>query len=222
MGKIIPTKSGKHRFMGNVRHRLSRMTLSPLSFKLLVCSLVILVLSYQSLYMLFRNFSRTSLSTKEIPFLRLRQISQHIATASNPNMNGASNASNGRNGPTTSAFQGVSLSDLSKSNVFTSNLPADARFPAPEDSYNATRKDLGPRMVKNALFTYVRPEEKQDPELYGVSLQAMEDIGLKAGEKDSKEFRELMAGNRIMWDPEKKEGIYPWAQCYGGKTVFGC
>ena len=71
-------------------------------------------------------------------------------------------------------------------------------------------------MVRNALYTFVRPEEKEDPELYGVSYQAMKDIGLKHGEEETDEFRNLMSGNGIMWDVQSKEGIYPWAQCYGG------
>ena len=71
-------------------------------------------------------------------------------------------------------------------------------------------------MVKNALFTYVRPEEKEGAELYGVSRQAMRDIGLKRGEEETEDFQKLVAGNKILWDPETTEGIYPWAQCYGG------
>ena len=120
------------------------------------------------------------------------------------------------NGASNGTFEGVSLAALPKSNVFTSNLPRDEKFPTPVDSYNASRKELGPRMVKNALYTLVRPEEKEDPELYGVSLQAMTDIGLKSGEDATDDFRNLVSGNKIFWDPGSKEGIYPWAQCYGG------
>ena len=116
-----------------------------------------------------------------------------------------------------SRFEGVPLAELSKSNVFTQNLPADGKFSSPSDSFKATREELGPRMVKGALFTYVRPEEKDDTELYGVSETAMRDIGLKAGEEKSEAFQRLVAGNEIMWDPKTEKGIYPWAQCYGGR-----
>ena len=176
------------------------MKATSLSFKLIAASAILLVLSYRPLFMLVSNLAH---ACRRLPLIRLRQISQHMARDS---INGASNGT----------FGGVSLAELPKSNVFTSNLPADEKFPKPEDSYSATRKELGPRMVKDALYTYIRPEEKEDPELFGVSLQAMEDIGLKAEEKDTDDFRNLVSGNKIMWSPETKEGIYPWAQCYGG------
>ena len=142
-------------------------------------------------------------ATKEFSILRLQQISRQMATAS---VNGTSNGT----------FEGVSLAALPKSNIFTSNLPRDEKFPTPANSYNASRKELGPRMVKNALYTFVRPEEKEDPELYGVSHQAMRDIGLRSGEDAIDDFKNLVSGNKILWDSGSKEGIYPWAQCYGG------
>ncbi|KAG2421624.1 hypothetical protein HFD88_005599 [Aspergillus terreus] len=114
-----------------------------------------------------------------------------------------------------SPAHGVSLGDLPKSNVFTSKLPADPAFETPEDSHRAPRETLGPRMVKGALYTFVRPEPAEEPELLGVSPKAMEDLGLKPGEEETPEFKELVAGNKMFWD-EERGGIYPWAQCYGG------
>ncbi|KAJ6127466.1 hypothetical protein N7523_003078 [Penicillium sp. IBT 18751x] len=113
-----------------------------------------------------------------------------------------------------SSSAGTSLADLPKSNVFTSKLPADPAFETPEASHHAPRQALGPRTVKGALFTYVRPEPAKEPELLGVSPRAMEDLGLKPGEEDTPQFKALVAGNHIWWD-EEKGGIYPWAQCYG-------
>ncbi|KAL1869295.1 hypothetical protein Plec18167_007961 [Paecilomyces lecythidis] len=110
---------------------------------------------------------------------------------------------------------GVSLSELPKSNVFTTKLPPDPAFPTPQDSHKAPRETLGPRLVKGAMYTYVRPETVEEPELLGVSPKAMEDIGLKDDEKENPDFRALVAGNKFFWD-EEKGGIYPWAQCYGG------
>lgn len=107
------------------------------------------------------------------------------------------------------------LAELPKSNVFTSKLPADPAFETPESSHKAPRETLGPRMVKGALFTYVRPEQVEGPELLGVSPRAMEDIGLKPGEEQTPQFQALVAGNEIFWN-EEQGGIYPWAQCYGG------
>lgn len=111
---------------------------------------------------------------------------------------------------------GTSLVDLPKSNNFTSKLPPDPAFETPESSHKAPRDTLGPRMVKGALYTYVRPEPTDEPELLGVSPRAMEDLGLKPGEEQTPQFRALVAGNEIWWS-EGKGGIYPWAQCYGGK-----
>ena len=71
-------------------------------------------------------------------------------------------------------------------------------------------------MVKGALYTYVRPEETQDPELLGVSKTAMKDIGLMEGLENTNDFKDLVAGNKIFWNEKTEEGIYPWAQCYGG------
>ncbi|CCC07433.1 unnamed protein product [Sordaria macrospora k-hell] len=93
-----------------------------------------------------------------------------------------------------------------------------AAFPTPADSHKADRDDLGPRQVKNAIFTWVRPEKQRDPELLAVSPAAMCDLGLALSEADTEEFREVAAGNKIIgWDEETLSGSgYPWAQCYGG------
>ncbi|KAL3466600.1 hypothetical protein BJX64DRAFT_284537 [Aspergillus heterothallicus] len=110
---------------------------------------------------------------------------------------------------------GLSLSDLPKSNVFTSKLPPDPGFPTPEASHSAQRERLYPRMVKKACFTFVRPETTEDAELLGVSPRAMKDIGLKPGEEDTDQFKAVVSGNKFFWD-EERGGVYPWAQCYGG------
>ncbi|KAF2734219.1 UPF0061-domain-containing protein [Polyplosphaeria fusca] len=123
---------------------------------------------------------------------------------------------------TTGTLNGTSkashtLASLPKSNVFTTNLPPDAAFPTPADSHKAPRDTLGPRLVKEALFTYVRPEITHSPELLAVSQRALQDLGLKAEAIEEEDFRQVVAGNKILtWDDDSKEGIYPWAQCYGG------
>ena len=115
-----------------------------------------------------------------------------------------------------SSFVGVAIKDLPKSNVFTQSLPSDPQFPTPTESHKASRRELGPRRVRGALYTYVRPEKRKNTELLAVSHRAMRDLGLKDGEDQTREFKELMAGNRIEWKEETGTGIYPWAQCYGG------
>lgn len=115
-----------------------------------------------------------------------------------------------------SSFAGVAIKDLSKSNIFTQSLPPDPEFPTPNDSHKALRQELGPRRVRGALYTYVRPEETKNAELLAVSHRAMRDLGLKEGEEQTQDFKELMAGNRIEWREETGTGTYPWAQCYGG------
>ncbi|KAI9647222.1 hypothetical protein NHQ30_003605 [Ciborinia camelliae] len=116
-----------------------------------------------------------------------------------------------------SSYAGTSLADLPKSWTFTSSLPPDPLFPTPAASHKTARDDIGPRQVKGALFTWVRPEESEEPELLAVSPTAMKDLGIREGEESTEEFKQTVAGNRILgWDEEKQEGGYPWAQCYGG------
>lgn len=114
------------------------------------------------------------------------------------------------------SYPGTTIDGLPKSNVFTSSLPPDPAFKTPADSHKSDRRYLGPRMVKGALYTYVRPEEVKNSELLGVSPRAIDDIGLKKGEDASEVFKATVAGNKIYWDPTTEAGIYPWAQCYGG------
>jgi uncharacterized protein YdiU (UPF0061 family) len=112
---------------------------------------------------------------------------------------------------------GVSLKDLPKSWRFTEALPPDAAFPTPADSHKTPRDQIRPRAVHKALYTWVRPEEQKDPELLCVSPAALKDLGLDPEEAATEEFRQFVAGNKLLgWDDEKLEGGYPWAQCYGG------
>ena len=135
--------------------------------------------------------------------MRLNQVMAHL-----DNSQTANNSSN----------KLQTLQSLPKSNVFTSNLPADDAFPRPKDSHDAPRQMLGPRMVKGALYTYVRPDSQGEPELLAVSQRALQDIGLKPEEAETDEFKEVVAGKKILtWNESNPEaGIYPWAQCYGG------
>lgn len=139
--------------------------------------------------------------------MRLSQVMAHIE--------------HGMNGANDTSTEGLyTLRSLPKSNVFTSNLPPDPAFPTPLESHSAPRESLGPRLVKESLYTYVRPEPTEDPELLCVSPRALQDLGLKQEEAQSEEFREIVAGNKIAtWDEKENAesgGIYPWAQCYGG------
>ncbi|KAL2424468.1 Protein adenylyltransferase SelO, mitochondrial [Exophiala dermatitidis] len=126
----------------------------------------------------------------------------------------ADGASNGNH--SNGQFDGdYTLADIPKSNNFTSHLPPDPQFPTPIDSHRAPRQKLGPRMVRGALYTYVRPEPTENPELLAVSKAALRDIGLAESEASSEELKQVVSGNKFYWD-EEKGGIYPWAQCYGG------
>ena len=121
-----------------------------------------------------------------------------------------------------SAEPACSLLDLPKTNHFTTHLPPDPAFPTPADSHRAPREKLGPRTVKGALYTYVRPERQKEPELLAVSPRALHDLGLRPGEEQTDLFRDVVAGNALLgWDEEKGEGLYPWAQCYGGGSFGG-
>ncbi|KAI5817894.1 hypothetical protein BZA77DRAFT_278518 [Pyronema omphalodes] len=111
---------------------------------------------------------------------------------------------------------GVSLRDLPRSAVFTKSLPCDKLFPTPRDSAKSGSEKLGPRQVKEALYTYVRPTPATaNPELLAISPAAFRDLGLKLEEAETKEFVDLVAGNGSYEDADEN-GVYPWAQCYGG------
>lgn len=154
----------------------------------------------------------------------LSALSRRVHTVSIRVAPMAAVSSNGSPAPS-SMFAECTLQDLPKSNMFTTNLPPDPNFKTPSRSFKASQEDLGPRMVRGALYTYVRPEGTENPELLGVSRSALKDIGLKKGEEKTQDFKNLVAGNKILWDPETETGIYPWAQCYGGniksrKAIF--
>ncbi|KAK5660839.1 hypothetical protein OQA88_12210 [Cercophora sp. LCS_1] len=114
--------------------------------------------------------------------------------------------------------EGATLADLPKSWHFTSSLPSDPYFPSPAESHKTPREQIGPRQVKKALYTWVRPELQKDPELLAVSPAAMRDIGLRQSEAETEEFKQTVVGNKLHgWDEETLSGPgYPWAQCYGG------
>lgn len=151
--------------------------------------------------MLFRALARRTPQANQ----RIAIMSSHLSTATT-------------NGATNGHSAGVSLKDLPKSNNFTSKLPADSLYPTPSDSHNAPREKLGPRQVRGALYTYVRPEPSKTPELLGVSARAMKDIGLKEREEETEDFKDVVSGNKLIsWDASSPDsGVYPWAQCYGG------
>ncbi|KAL2017805.1 hypothetical protein VTK56DRAFT_1668 [Thermocarpiscus australiensis] len=154
------------------------------------------------------------------PAARCIAVAQHLRSPlirpfSAPFSNFAAMSSiNGSSSPS----EGVTLAELPKSWHFTSSLPPDPLFPTPADSHKTPRDQIGPRQVRGALFTWVRPEIQKDPELLAVSPAAMRDLGLALSEADTDEFKQTVVGNKIQgWDPETLSGPgYPWAQCYGG------
>ena len=134
--------------------------------------------------------------------MRLAQMANHMANSK----------SNGVH----SAAGGTTLDKLQKTNKFTTKLPPDSQYPTPESSHTAAREKLGPRMVREALYTYVRPEPTEEPELLGVSKRALKDLGLSESEANSELLKEVVAGNKFFWEEGTEGGVYPWAQCYGG------
>ncbi|KAI2620174.1 UPF0061-domain-containing protein [Hypomontagnella submonticulosa] len=110
-----------------------------------------------------------------------------------------------------------SINDIPKSWTFTLKLPPDSLFPTPADSHKTPRDQIGPRQVRDALFTWVRPQPVENPKLLAVSPAAMRDLGITEGDEKTEDFVNTVAGNKLQgWDEEKEEGGYPWAQCYGG------
>ncbi|GAP85627.2 putative fmp40 found in mitochondrial proteome [Rosellinia necatrix] len=115
------------------------------------------------------------------------------------------------------AAVGASINDIPKSWNLTSKLPADGLYPTPADSDKTPRGEIRPRTVRDAIFTWVRPQPVKEPELLAVSPAGMRDLGIRPGDEESADFVATVAGNKIQgWDEERREGGYPWAQCYGG------
>ncbi|KAK6534269.1 hypothetical protein TWF281_005599 [Arthrobotrys megalospora] len=112
------------------------------------------------------------------------------------------------NGSTRPGSAGVTLAELPKSHVFTEKLPPDPNTPTPQSADSKPRPKPG--LVKNAAFTWIKPEETPDYELLAVSPAAFDSIGLKRGQEKEEEFGKLVSGNKIY------EEHYSWAQCYGG------
>ncbi|KXX81199.1 hypothetical protein MMYC01_201391 [Madurella mycetomatis] len=156
------------------------------------------------------------------PAARCLALAQHFRSPltrpfsafTNPAAMAAANGSSSHAAPD----EGVTLAALPKSWHFTSSLPADPLFPTPADSHKTPRDQIGPRQVRGALFSWVRPEIQKDPELLAVSPAAMRDLGLALSEAETDEFKQTVVGNKIQgWDSETMSGPgYPWAQCYGG------
>ncbi|CAJ2511160.1 Uu.00g067850.m01.CDS01 [Anthostomella pinea] len=126
-------------------------------------------------------------------------------------------STNGNGTPAAANTTAVSISDIPKSWTFTSKLPPDSVFPTPADSHKTPRDRIGPRQVRDALYTWVRPQTVNSPELLAISPAAMRDLGISDGDEHTEDFINTVAGNKLQgWDEEKQEGGYPWAQCYGG------
>lgn len=133
---------------------------------------------------------------------RVAQMASHLSTSTSAN--GASKQFN--------------IRDLPKSNNFTQKLPTDQQYPTPQASHKEDRRKLGPRLVKNAAYTYVRPEIFEKTELVGVSQTALKDLAIDPASTKDEDFKDTVVGRKIITiDGEPKDDdVYPWAQCYGG------
>ncbi|KAF2771624.1 UPF0061-domain-containing protein [Teratosphaeria nubilosa] len=161
----------------------------------------ILLSSLSARFMLGQGLQRTR---SQVTSARLSQMASQL---SNSAVNGSQ--------------QTFSIRDLPKSNNFTQKLPPDAAYPTPASSHNAERSKLGPRLVKEAAYTYVRPDPFEKTELVGVSKAALRDLAIDPAAVETDDFKDTVSGKRII-TLEEGEGvpdentIYPWAQCYGG------
>lgn len=125
--------------------------------------------------------------------------------------------SNNNNNNNIHKSEGHTLSTLPKSWRFTSLLPPDPVVPTPAESHKTPRDQIRPRQVRGGLFTWVRPETQEDPELLAVSPAALRDLDIRPSEAATDDFRQLAAGNLLLgWDEQRLTGGYPWAQLYGG------
>ncbi|SEK50073.1 Uncharacterized conserved protein YdiU, UPF0061 family [Aquimarina amphilecti] len=87
---------------------------------------------------------------------------------------------------------------LNINNTFSEELPSD---PVLENSR---------RQVRNACFSYVTPKKTSNPSILHVSEEMRCELGLTKEDTVSKDFLEIMTGNKVM------EGTKPYAMHYGG------
>ncbi|CCG80583.1 YdiU domain protein [Taphrina deformans PYCC 5710] len=102
------------------------------------------------------------------------------------------------------------LSSIEKTSRFTQHLPPDPAIPTPQAADENVKMTQTPRQVRGALFTYVKPQTSEDYEVLATSPACFETLGLDPAEANTQAFKDLVSGNGSL------EGIYPWAQCYGG------
>lgn len=66
------------------------------------------------------------------------------------------------------------------------------------------------REVKNACFSFVKPNRPSSPSLLHVSQSMLSNLGLSEEDSKSKQFTDIFSGASIL------EGTKPYAMCYGG------
>ncbi len=92
----------------------------------------------------------------------------------------------------------ASLTDLCWDNSFTRELPADPS------------RDIRPRPVTRAAFSWVEPTPTSAPSLVAVSDEMLDELGLRRDVVDDPRFTRALSGNEVT--PE----MTPFAMCYGG------
>jgi uncharacterized protein YdiU (UPF0061 family) len=105
-----------------------------------------------------------------------------------------------------------SLADIPKSHTFTDHLPPDPAIPTPDAATEKAALTHSPRVVRDALYTFVKPEPADRYELLATSPACFNTLRLDPGEAGSEIFGKLVSGNDV---PFYKDH-HPWAQCYGG------
>ncbi|WP_299436757.1 protein adenylyltransferase SelO [uncultured Aquimarina sp.] len=83
-------------------------------------------------------------------------------------------------------------------NTFSEELPSDPI----QENYR--------RQVRNACFSYVKPKKTANPEILHVSEEMRQELGFSKEYVQSKEFLQIMTGNKVI------ENTMPYAMHYGG------
>jgi protein adenylyltransferase len=97
----------------------------------------------------------------------------------------------------------AALTDLHWDNSFTRELPADPS------------REIRPRPVTRAAFSWVAPTPTSEPSLIAVSEEMLDELGLDRRVVDDPGFTRALSGNEIT--PEME----PFAMCYGGHQFGG-
>ncbi|KAH3662079.1 hypothetical protein OGAPHI_006260 [Ogataea philodendri] len=107
----------------------------------------------------------------------------------------------------------MSLQSLPKTSSFTKRLTPDPRVPTvavAKDPNTSPEVFHIARRLTDGAFTYCKPTPRKEYHFITASPAALDTLGLDQSEASSKEFQQIVSGEKVITDP------FPYAQAYAG------